>query len=128
MFLSPFADGPIQFHTNPDNSMNVKNITQFGRSFSILKIPYAFKLLIQELAAINIQLRIVTEDNLPQIDSMAFSDNLNKLTLDSNITPEKLVKEMERALRTGEAPVQTPRPLNSVEEKEYDKEFLVHDI
>ena len=43
LFLSPFADGPINFHTNPDGSMNVQNISKFGRSFSLLRIPYSFK-------------------------------------------------------------------------------------
>ena len=123
LFMSPMADGPLRFfRSETGKGFALDTMTKYGRRFSVISIPYSLKLLIQELAAINIQLRIVTEDNLPQIDSMAFSDNLNKLTIDPNMTPEKLVKEMERALRTGEAPAQTPRPLNSVEEREYDKE------
>ena len=49
IFLSPFADGPIKFETNVQKTMNVVNVSKFGRKFSIVKIPYAFKLLMQEL-------------------------------------------------------------------------------
>jgi DNA-directed RNA polymerase II subunit RPB2 len=79
LFLSPFADGPIHFHTNPDGSMNVKNVSQFGRSFSVLRIPYSFKLLIQELQTMNIQMRIITDENVDQLLSLSFSNNINEL-------------------------------------------------
>jgi len=79
LFLSPFADGPIQFHTNPDGTMNIKNISQFGRSFSVLRIPYSFKLLIQELQIMNIQMRIITDENVDQLLSLSFSNNINEL-------------------------------------------------
>ena len=61
LFLSPFADGPIKFNGTLDDKMNIENITKFGRSFSIIRIPYAFKLLLQELQSMNIQMRIITE-------------------------------------------------------------------
>lgn len=79
IFFSPYADGPINFHTNPDGSLNVKNVSRFGRSFSILRIPYSLKLLIQELQVMNIQMRIVTEDNVDTLLSMSYSNNINKL-------------------------------------------------
>ena len=125
LFMSPMADGPLRFFRSETGKGDaLDTMTKYGRRFSVISIPYSLKLLIQELAAINVQLRIVTEDNLPQIDSMAFSDNMNRLTLDPNMTPDKLVKEMELALRTGEAPVRTPKPLNSKEELEYDREQM----
>jgi hypothetical protein len=79
LFLSPYADGPIQFVTNPDNSLNIKNISKFGRSFSILRIPYALKLLLQELQCMNVQMRIITNENIDQLLSMSYSDNLSQL-------------------------------------------------
>jgi hypothetical protein len=79
LFLSPFADGPVKFHTNPDGSMNVQNISKFGRSFSLLRIPYSFKLLIQELQTMNIQMRIITDENVDQMLSLSFSNNINEL-------------------------------------------------
>jgi hypothetical protein len=77
--LSPYADGPIQFATNPDGTQNIKNLSKFGRSFSILRVPYSLKLLIQELQVMNVQMRIITDDNVDQLLSMSYSDNINKL-------------------------------------------------
>ena len=79
IFISPYADGPINFHTNPDGSMSIKNLTKYGRTFSLLRIPYSFKLLIQELQAMNVQMRIITDENVDQLMSMSYSNNINKL-------------------------------------------------
>jgi DNA-directed RNA polymerase II subunit RPB2 len=79
LFFSLFSDGPISFHTNPDGSQNVKNVSKFGRSFSILRVPYALKLLIQELEVLNIQMRLITEDNVDQLLNMSYSNNISKL-------------------------------------------------
>ena len=102
LFLSPAADGPIKFNTNPDGSQSIMNITRFGRSFSILKVPYSFKLLIQELQVMNVQMRIITEDNVDQLLSMSYSDNINKL-MKNNESTESVLKqyklETERIVR-----------------------------
>ena len=91
LFLSPFADGPIKFNTALDGKMNIQNVSRFGRSFSIVRIPYALKLLIQELQVLNIQMRIITEDNIDQLMSMSYSDNINKLLQDTENTDLKLL-------------------------------------
>jgi len=83
LFLSPLADGPIQFHTNPDGTMNIQNISKFGRSFSILRIPYSFKLLLQELQVMNVQMRIITDENVDQLLSMSYSNNISQLLNDT---------------------------------------------
>jgi DNA-directed RNA polymerase II subunit RPB2 len=79
LFLSPMADGPINFITNPDGTINIKNISKFGRSFSILRVPYSLKLLIQELQIMNVQMRIITDENVDQLLSMSYSDNISQL-------------------------------------------------
>jgi DNA-directed RNA polymerase II subunit RPB2 len=79
LFFSLFSDGPIKFHTNPDGSQNVKNVSKFGRSFSILRVPYALKLLIQELEVLNIQMRLITDQNVDQLLNMSYSNNITKL-------------------------------------------------
>ena len=79
LFISPYADGPIKFNTNTDGSMNIKNLTRFGRSFSLLRIPYSFKLLIQELQVMNINMKIITDENVDQLLSMSYSNNIAKL-------------------------------------------------
>ena len=88
MFLSPAADGPIKFNTNPDGTQNIMNLSRFGRSFSILRVPYSFKLLMQELQVMNVQMRIITEDNVDQLLSMSYSDNINKLMKSTKSTAE----------------------------------------
>lgn len=123
LFMSPMADGPLTFfRSDTGKGFALDTMTKYGRRFSVVSVPYSLKLLIQELAAINIQLRVVTEDNLPQIDSMAFSDNLTKLTLNPDMTPDKLVKEMERAIANGEKPVATPKSLTSMEIREMEED------
>ena len=98
LFLSPFADGPIKFHMNPDGTQSIMNVSRFGRSFSILNVPYAFKLLIQELQVMNIQMRIITEDNIDQLLSMSYSDNINKL-MKSDANSSELIKEINLKIR-----------------------------
>jgi len=96
LFLSPYADGPINFVTNPDGVMNIKNLSNFGRSFSIIKIPYSFKLLIQELLVMNVKLVIITDDNIDQVLSMSYSNNINKLL---NKTENLSNEELQIAIR-----------------------------
>lgn len=79
LFLSPQADGPVQFVNNVDGTYNIKNVSKFGRSFSILRVPYSFKLLLQELQAMNVHMRLITDDNVDKLLSMSYSDNINKI-------------------------------------------------
>jgi DNA-directed RNA polymerase beta subunit len=79
LFLSPQADGPIQFANVTEFGADVVNVSKYGREFSIVRVPYAFKLLMQELTTMNIQMRIITEDNIDQLTSMTYSDNYKKL-------------------------------------------------
>jgi DNA-directed RNA polymerase II subunit RPB2 len=57
IFFSPSIDGPIKFvgSLNSDK-INIKNISKYGRDFSIVKVPYCFKLLMQELQVMNVQI------------------------------------------------------------------------
>lgn len=84
LFLSPSADGPVKFNGTMDGKMNIENVSRFGRSFSVIRIPYSLKLLSQELQVMNIQMRIITEDNIDQLLNMSYSDNINKLLQTDN--------------------------------------------
>jgi len=80
LFLSPFADGPLVFNKNLEGQEVLNAISKFGRSFSIVRIPFALKLLIQELQVMNIQMRIITEDNIDQLMNLSYqSRNIDKL-------------------------------------------------
>jgi len=98
LFLSPSADGPIKFTGTLDNNLNIENISRFGRSFSIVRVPYSFKLLMQELQTMNIQMRIITEDNVDQLQSMSYSKTINKLLFDDNITVNDIVQSNKEKL------------------------------
>lgn len=80
VFMSPMADGPIQFNDALTDNPKLVNITRFGRSFSVVQIPYSLKLLMQELQTMNCVMRVITEDNIDQIESMSFSDNYKILS------------------------------------------------
>ena len=77
---------------------NIENVSKFGRSFSIVRIPYALKLLMQELLTMNIQMRIITEDNVDQLTNLSFSDNASKLMSISNITTQQIIERNREAL------------------------------
>ena len=80
IFISPFMDGPLKFSNNIiTNNENIKVITKYGRNFSIVKVPYCFKLLMQELQTMNIQMRIITEENVDQLTSMNSESTKNIL-------------------------------------------------
>jgi len=80
LFLSPFSDGPLIFSTSKEGQPVLDAFSVYGRSFSILRIPYALKLLIQELQVMNVQMRIITEENVDQLLNLSYqSQNIDKL-------------------------------------------------
>jgi DNA-directed RNA polymerase II subunit RPB2 len=76
LFISPFADGPIKFNKSLEGNMNVEQKTKYSRNFSIVRVPYSFKLLMQELQTMNIQMRIITEDNIELLDPLTYNNNI----------------------------------------------------
>jgi len=80
LFLSPFADGPIVFNKNVEGQPVLDAFSKYGRSFSVVRIPYALKLLIQELQVMNIQMRIITDENIDQLMNLSYqSRSIDKL-------------------------------------------------
>jgi DNA-directed RNA polymerase II subunit RPB2 len=88
LFYSPFADGPTKFKYTDNKVESIQNVSRFGRSFSIVRIPYSLKLLIQELQVMNVQMRIITENNIDQLMSMSYSNNINNALSSSGMTME----------------------------------------
>ena len=86
LFMSPMVDGPIQYSGNLNESGggSVIQMSKFGRSFSVVRIPYCLKLLMQELLIMNVQMRIITDDNIDQLPSMSYSNNIYKVLKDSH--------------------------------------------
>ena len=46
------------------NNTCFNKISQKGKEFSIVKIPYSFKLLMQELTSMNVHMRMITDKNV----------------------------------------------------------------
>ena len=104
LFMSPAADGPIHFKTTQlgeddvsTGDVFVDKITRFGRSFSVVRVPYSFKLLLQELQTINVQMRIITEDNIDQFDALnlVLPEEVDKIL---KIKPEEVVEPKPAAV------------------------------
>jgi len=80
LMMSPHADGPLRFNPPTDGGdPTLDRMTKFGRSFSKVRVPFAFKLLLQELQTMNIHMKIITADNINNLLTMNYSDNINKL-------------------------------------------------
>jgi hypothetical protein len=88
--------------------MRIENVTKFGRDFSVVSVPYSLKLLLQELQTANVQMRIITEDNIQQLENMSFSKNIKKLLHDDAATPETVITDIKMKLRATEVPGRTP--------------------
>ena len=97
IFISPFADGPIKWKGSVDN-VKISNITRHGRSFSIVKVPYCFKLLMQELQTMNVLVRVITEDNIDQIVNLNKYDNHKHLTFDNEKSLEQHLLQVSSQL------------------------------
>lgn len=75
LFMSPMSDGPLTFlneQLHDAEQLRLQTVTRFGRDFSIVEVPYTLKLLIQELQTANVQLRIITEDNVDQLEALSY--------------------------------------------------------
>ena len=103
-FYSPIVDGPIKYDV-VDKSTYIPNlITKYGKEFSIVEIPYSFKLLMQELTSMNVQMRLITADNIEQLtkegDRRIYERDLQNLeTNSSEDIFERLKKENENQLK-----------------------------
>jgi DNA-directed RNA polymerase II subunit RPB2 len=93
LFISPMSDGPIKFTGNVENKLNIVNVTKYGRDFSIVRIPYCFKLLMQELTAMGVHMRIITEDNIDQLENMSYSKTIDKLLQQEKVDYTKVALE-----------------------------------
>ena len=121
LFLSPYIDGPLKFVNQipPFKAGEIEDISKFGRSFSILRVPYAFKLLIQELGTMNIALRIITDENIDQLTSLSYSDNARKLSfIDKKQDDKNMFKLINQNNRSKAIPSKKPSVLNKTPESE----------
>ena len=105
ILFSPMADGPIQYtgslslDEDPSGGQGqVHVLSKYGRDFSIVAVPYAFKLFMQELMTINIRMCIITEDNISQMENMGFSNSLDSLLFQKNAVPKTVIDQTRAIL------------------------------
>tara|TARA_B100000035_G_scaffold95273_1_gene80738 strand:+ start:11642 stop:16501 length:4860 start_codon:yes stop_codon:yes gene_type:complete len=125
LFLSPMADGPLQFVGSlAGNDMKVVNISKFGRDFSIICIPYTFKLLIQELQVLNMTLRVVTEDSINHLEELSFSKNINKLSHLEHLETKETISKIQHDIREA---LKKKDPTDDLKNKSVDQAFDIPD-
>ena len=125
LFLSPFVDGPLVFHEGLDNKqLHLDNISRFGRNFSILRIPYSLKLLIQELLVMNIQMRFITEDNIDQFVTMSYSNNINKLLHKRNEDLDKVIQTFKEETLRKKKEMDSDKYITQQYQPFYEKDIL----
>ena len=102
LLISPSADGPIQYSgsVEKDQQLEVQQITKHGRSFSIVRVPYSLKLLMQELQAMNIRMHLITDDNVNQFENMKFSNNIDLCIGQENATPQMVIDQIKEGLES----------------------------
>ena len=103
ILLSPAVDGPIKYSgsLSQENQQEVQQISKYGKSFSLVQVPYSMKLMMQELQAINVQVRVITEDNIDQYENLNFSHNLQLLTT-KDATPKIIIERIKKELENVE--------------------------
>ena len=72
IMYSLHADGPLCFDYlhDPDLDTRARHISRFGKSFSVVHIPYSMKLLMQELVSMNVSMQIITDANVNHLMDM----------------------------------------------------------
>ena len=127
VFLSPIAeDSPAAFIERPfdtdvASSLHIETVSRFGRDFSIVCIPYCLKLLIQELQAMNVVLRLITEDNIQQLSNLAYRtvipSSSDKVVSDPTFV-KRHIQATQAALRGEEVAVEHIRISSEDEDEE----------
>jgi len=138
-FYSPIIDGPLAFEKTDSETLTPSLITKYGKEFSIVEVPYCLKLLIHELTAMNIQMRLITSDNIENLTSYGKHSlgNLNKFIerskseSESFETVEKEIEKVERFEKDKRFTMEPIKETNETNELELDaneQRALVHDI
>jgi DNA-directed RNA polymerase II subunit RPB2 len=131
MFYSLSIDGPLKYDNDENPSPQL--ITKFGKSFSIINVPYCFKLLIQELTTMNIHMRIITDDNVDYLEGKGtynlkdIMSNVSSIdsneSVQSNVTNSTEEGETKAESESDDEPEPEPEdePEDEPEEESYDE-------
>jgi DNA-directed RNA polymerase II subunit RPB2 len=103
LLFSPNIDGPIVYSKtlqddNKTANVQIQPISKFGKRFSIVQVPYSLKVLIQELRTINVNVQLITEDNIHQIYNMSHSKNIDLLLHTKDASPQMIIQQIKQTL------------------------------
>lgn len=88
VMLAPALDGPIAF----DGGMRLDSHRVFENKFTTMRVPHAFKALLQELTALNVQMRLVGQQVCMSQEAVdAVHEQFRNMPLD---TPDQLDNEL----------------------------------
>jgi hypothetical protein len=119
LMLSPSADGPLQYTGSLEResgNIEVTQLSKHGRNFSLVRVPYSLKLLMQELQAMNVHMHIITDDTASQFDNMNFSQNINLCLHSPETSAQETIESMIKKLKEDitkkveESPIVFPTP------------------
>tara|TARA_Y100000389_G_scaffold150309_1_gene149865 strand:+ start:6022 stop:10722 length:4701 start_codon:yes stop_codon:yes gene_type:complete len=102
-FFSPLVDGPIMYDPEDKTSIVGEKLSKFGKEFSIIEVPYCFKLLLHELSSMNVQMRLITNENIHEMNvknSINYNipndvkqSDMTLMTIDDNTKNIKIVPQ-----------------------------------
>ena len=128
-FYSPLVSGSYDLKQritewqNDDKLSEIKTISKYGKSFSIVNIPYCLKLLMHELRAMNIDMRIITEDNIDQLNNIKYNSKQNNFmeSINSFVKSKKEVNIPFSSIKL---------PLEDLEEEseDEDEEEIINEV
>lgn len=130
LYICPMCDGPVQYIGESANTLDILPATKRSVvSFSRVEIPYAFKLLDQELNAyLNMGMRVLTDKGVKHFrpsDGEALTADQERVLLDSAL-PERVLPEtsIPAFIPVAEEPEVRPEDLEALGAAE-DKEPAV---
>jgi hypothetical protein len=129
LYICPMCDGPVQYIGDSANTLDILPATKRSVvSFSRVEVPYAFKLLDQELNAyLNMGMRVLTDKGVKHFrpsDGEALTADQERVLLDSAL-PERVLPEtsIPAFIPVAEEPEVRPEDLEALgaaEDKEPD--------
>ena len=81
---SPILDGPIEFDIKNKFEVSTNKISKYGKDFSIVEVPFSFKLLMHELTSMNVHMRLITQSNINMKEELS-SIKAKSFLKDSNV-------------------------------------------
>lgn len=130
IFLSPMLDGPLQYIYQVDQDPSIVNVSKHKKTFSILKVPYAFKQLYHELICMNVQMRLITDDNIDTLNSLSYSSNIQQIMNKPNEHISNVIQDLIKSSKSITPFINKQKEFKETKEKKEDEihHFSIGDL